>query len=347
MIEFPKSVFDTNLKELPLIFTEWELFCNQQAQILKTETENSQTIQILGSLGSAKKIMGFYSEAEQYLLRAISLATIESNDNKIIQSQIQLADVYRYQKKFDQSEVLFELAKALLNHSKNSEILSGSFYQHYGKFYFDQNFYKIANCYFELALKIRQKLNAPADQIESTILALTECQKRLSENMNQEIKIRIAEISDAENIHNAHMKSINEICIKDHTADEIRVWGGRSYNPEIRIPAIQTQFYLVVEYLGNIEGFCQLKINCTNDARTAYLYALCITPTILKQKIGYAMMSRIIEYCAFKKIQEINLTSSFTAFNFYKKIGFVQNGEMGGLIRDGILIRGYPMKFTI
>ena len=56
------------------------------------------------------------------------------------------------------------------------------------------------------------------------------------------------------------------------------------------------------------------------------------------------MMKLVFEYCVAHQISQITLRSSFTAFDFYKKYGFIQNGEMGGTIRDGILLRGYPMK---
>ena len=91
------------------------------------------------------------------------------------------ADVYRYQNDFRKSECVFDQAKALLSISKVSESLRGSFEQHLGKFYFDQNYYKLALCHFELAAKIRHRIYAPADQVESTDLAIAECRHRISE----------------------------------------------------------------------------------------------------------------------------------------------------------------------
>ena len=44
--------------------------------------------------------------------------------------------------------------------------------------------------------------------------------------MNNSI-IRLARPGEEAQIHEAHMRSIREICIKDHGEEEVRGWGNR------------------------------------------------------------------------------------------------------------------------
>ncbi len=164
-----------------------------------------------------------FKSAEDHLHEAISLSIIQNLPKKIVQNQLRLADVFRYQNNFVKSEVLFDQARNLLNQTADSENLMASYHQHFGKFYFDQNFQSLAICHFKLALRIRRRLNASVDQINSSMASIAESEKRSNDHIQNDITIRIAEVADAENIHHAHMRSINEICSKDHSVDEIRV----------------------------------------------------------------------------------------------------------------------------
>jgi len=40
-------------------------------------------------------------------------------------------------------------------------------------------------------------------------------------------KIRPARSGDEPAIHEAHMRSVREVCVKDHGEEEIRGWGNR------------------------------------------------------------------------------------------------------------------------
>lgn len=42
--------------------------------------------------------------------------------------------------------------------------------------------------------------------------------------------IRRAKIEDARAIHEAHMESIREVCVRDHGHEEIKGWGFREFN---------------------------------------------------------------------------------------------------------------------
>jgi tetratricopeptide (TPR) repeat protein len=338
----PNYHFDSDLREVPNDPLEWTKSVEQLFEILKNESEDK--LQIYEHLGIATRILLRLSESESFLLKAVSLSYDNPNHSHLIQNLIRLAHTYQWKKEFSKAHLLFDQVRTLSNQKPISEGLKAAYHQHLAKNYFDQSYYGLAVIEFELALKMRIRIQAPADQIESTKASLKEAQKRWSSSHDKNIIIRRAEVNDAEEVHSAHMLSINEICSKDHTPDEIQAWGGRTYNPANRLPGINEQFYLVAELSGRVEGFCQLKPVFTQQKKTAHIFGFYITPKILNRNVGKTFLQLIEDYCRCNSIEEITLGSSLTAFEFYKKQGFIQNGELEGTKINGVLIRAYPMK---
>lgn len=353
--EFPECYFDSNLKDCPTDLLAFENFINNLEDKLKNELNPIEKRSLYEHLGVAYRIVHQLDKSELFLLKALSNSfniKFESNNeiqtaSKLIQNLIRLAHTYQWQNEFAKSKVLFDQAKGVINENKVSLIIVAAYHQHFGKYYFDQHYYGLALCEFNLALKIRIEIHAPQDQIDSSQLAVDEALRRWSVNYDRSISIRKARILDAEGIHNAHMLSINEICVKDHSSDEIRVWGGRTFDPSVRIPAIQNQFYLVAEHENKIEGYCQLGFQYNNQKKSAHLFGFYITSNILKRKIGHAMMKLVMEYCHSQNIKLITLSSTITSCEFYKKYGFVVTGEMTGPVINGVMIRGFPMELKL
>jgi|GEM_PF-1066708 tetratricopeptide (TPR) repeat protein len=335
-IELPPYKFDSSLKEDPVDTVQWNSFIHDLLEQLKS----SKRMEIYESLGMALRVARRFDEAELYLSKAFALS---ESPSKKIQNLVRLAHVYQWENEFSKAEALFDQAKSLINEFEISNSLRAAYHQHLGKLYFDQSFMGLAVTEFELALKIRKSNDNQQDQVDSTLLALNES-KRLWADKNDQVVIRRAEPSDAEAVHLAHMKSINEICKSDHTPEEIRVWGGRTFKPEFRLPGIQSQFYLVAEYNGKIEGFCQLQTRFKGSQKSAHLYGFYVTPEILKKRVGHTFMQLLFDHCKSQKIHLITLKSSITAFGFYQKYGFHQTGEMSGSLIDGVMIRGTPME---
>src|SRR3989344_377211 len=343
ILELPPYKFDSSLNDYPVDNEEWSAFIMNLLEKLRITSDIQKNLVIYEYLGMALRTARRFDEAELYLSKALALS---ESPSKKIQNLIRLAHVYQWEKEFSKAKALFDQARYLINENDISEKLKSAYHQHLGKFYFDQGSMGLAVTEFELALNIRTTIKAAQDQIESTTLSLIEAKKKWPIVLNN-IVIRRAQISDAEAIHNAHMESINEICVKDHTSDEIRVWGGRTFDPAIRLPGIQNQFYLVAESNGIIEGFCQLKTSFKDNLKSAHLFGFYITPKILKKRVGDALMQLVFEYCESENIKLITLKSSITSFGFYQKYGFIQTGELTGLIREGVMIRCYPMRKEI
>jgi tetratricopeptide (TPR) repeat protein len=339
-LKLPPYQFDASLKEYPLNRTGWDAFIIDLFKQTRSPLEPQNKLEIYESLGVALRIAGRLDEAESYLQKALDLS--ENTSNKI-QNLIRLAHVYQWKKEFTKSQNLFNQTRTLINENDISENLKASYHQNLGKFYFDQAYMGLAVTEFELALNIRRSIKAPQDQIESTLLALNESKKRCP-YLVKDIIIRRAQIADAESVHWAHMKSINEICVQDHSAEEIRVWGGRPFDPATRLPGIKDQFYLVIESAGRIEGFCQLKTSFNENVKSAHIFGFYITPPILNKGVGHALIQLVFEYAQVENIQLITLKSTITAFDFYKKYGFIPTGELTGSAREGVQVRGYPMQ---
>lgn len=341
--DFPAIHFNNQLKEIPNNIKEFESYTEELKRFFSISCIYLKNIKILENLGVALRILNRLDESETYLSKALSLSANESV-SKQVQNLIRLAHVYQWQRQFAKAKALFDQARSLINEFSISDTLRAAYHQHLGKLYFDQKLYGLSLIEFELAKKIRIQISAPKDQLESTEFSITKAKENGSLKIPEKFIIRRAEAKDAQEIHNAHMVSINEICSKDHTPEEIRVWGGRSFEQVNRIPAIQNQFYLVVEFNGKIEGFCQAKSFHSEQKNQIHLHGFYITPTILKKRIGHLLMNLVFEYAHSENIFLITLKSTLTSFEFYKKYGFVKTGELTGPIRDGVMIRGYPME---
>ncbi len=106
--------------------------------------------------------------------------------------------------------------------------------------------------------------------------------------------IRKAKSEDAKSIHDAHMLSIQTICSKDHTPKEINAWGGRPFNEDKRVSAIQNQNVWVVELDNRIEGYGHLRIYEKDGQRLAHVMGLYLTQKALGKKFGEQMFSQML-----------------------------------------------------
>lgn len=109
--------------------------------------------------------------------------------------------------------------------------------------------------------------------------------------------IRRARPGDEAAIHEAHMRSIREICVKDHGEEEIRGWGYRQLGDRW-VRAIQEDFVQVVELDGKIQGFGHLRVLEKEGAQVAHLHGLYLTPEVvglgLGRKIAHEMIYPMI-----------------------------------------------------
>ena len=345
-VVYPQFDFDENLREFPISQDDWNQFVINLKEKLKEATLLSDKLACFEHLGVANRILLNLDAAEYYLKQALNLTYKHPKQSKLVQNMIRLAHVYHWMKKFEKADLLFDQAWLLLCELPSGESLTASYHQHLGKFYFDQNLLLCAIVEFETAFSLRQKIGAPEDQIKSSELAINRVHFILNQPVSK-ITIRKAVLQDAEQIHLSHMKSIQEVCSKKHSQEEIAVWGHRPFNKEQRESAIKNDFVLVTEYLQKIEGYGHLRIFEKDSVKRAHIFGLYLTSTVSGQSIGKRMIDIMIEQCRYRNVKLITLESTLTANAFYKKNGFVEDGQEMMVHISGQPVRCYPMKIEL
>ncbi len=159
--------------------------------------------------------------------------------------------------------------------------------------------------------------------------------------------IRKASSQDAEAIHSAHMKSIQEVCSKDHTPDEIKAWGHRPYKEEQRKGSIKNDSVWVVEDHGIIEGYGHFKAFEKEGNQVGHIYGLYLTPKVLRKNLGRSIIELMLVEAKEKKVKEITLESTLTAHDFYQKVGFKDTGDQITVEISGQKVRCYRMKMGL
>lgn len=159
--------------------------------------------------------------------------------------------------------------------------------------------------------------------------------------------IRKAQKKDAEGIHAAHMKSIREVCVKDHGTEEIKGWGFRKYDEKHRLETIGRDPMWVVESDGSIEGYAHLRLYEEEGEKRAHMWALYLTPKVIGKGLGFKLANLMLEQARLFGADKITLQSTLTGHEFYKKIGFKDVGPIQLEEINGYPVRSYPMEMDL
>jgi GNAT superfamily N-acetyltransferase len=155
-------------------------------------------------------------------------------------------------------------------------------------------------------------------------------------------QIREAKPGDELGIHEAHMRSIREICVKDHGTEEIRGWGYRNLDDRWTTPIKQGGVW-VVELDGIICGMSYIRLFEQNGESRAHLHALYLTPEIIGQGFGLRLVELMLSKAQGAGAKLVTLESSITAHEFYKRLGFADNGPMRKVEIGGFPVTSFPM----
>ncbi len=159
--------------------------------------------------------------------------------------------------------------------------------------------------------------------------------------------IRKAKPEDAQGIHEAHMRSIREVCSKDHSSEEIQGWGNRPFREQDRINAINNHWVWVIDISGKIEGFGHFSLITKDENLYGHIMGLYLAPEALGKGYGVKIVQMMIAEAKEKNVKEINLESTLTALRFYQKMGFKKSGDQGTIELGGSKVRYIPMKMII
>ncbi len=155
--------------------------------------------------------------------------------------------------------------------------------------------------------------------------------------------IRNARPGDESGIHEAHMRSIREVCVKDHGEDEVRGWGNRPLGSRWIEPIKECHVW-VIECNDEIHGVGYIRIYGENSVQMAHIHGLYSTPDVIGQGLGQKLMNLMLDAARAQKVRTITLDSSITAHDFYKKNGFKDSGPIKYNEIGGSSVRGYPMS---
>ena len=156
-------------------------------------------------------------------------------------------------------------------------------------------------------------------------------------------QIRLAIPGDEAGIHDAHMRSIREICVKDHGPNEIRGWGFRELGSRW-VNTIQKEDVWVVEDQKVIRGLGYIRIFEQDGINKAYLHALYLTPEIIGKKFAHQLMVLMLDKAKKSGASGVDLESTITAHNFYKRYGFLDTGSVKQVDIGGYPVTAYPMR---
>ena len=156
--------------------------------------------------------------------------------------------------------------------------------------------------------------------------------------------VRKAEMQDRESIHEAHMRSIREICVKDHGAEEISGWGFRDLG-ERWIEGIKNGLVWVVEYEGRVHGLASIKFS--GGDKSSHIQSLYLTPEVLGLGMGRKLMELMLDEARERGVEVISLDSTITAHEFYRKFGFHDCGPVAKRPIGGVPVTSIPMQLDL
>lgn len=159
--------------------------------------------------------------------------------------------------------------------------------------------------------------------------------------------VRRAAAQDAEAIHRAHMRSIQEICAKDYSPQEIQGWGHRPYREDQRLASIKNDLVWVVEDHGSIEGYGHLRIFEKEGVKRGHIFGLYLTPKVVGKSLGKAIVELMKDEIKAAQVKRVSLEATITARDFYRKAGFVDAGPEMKVEINGAQISCFPMKMEL
>jgi GNAT superfamily N-acetyltransferase len=161
-----------------------------------------------------------------------------------------------------------------------------------------------------------------------------------------EFEIRTAIPGDENFIHEAHMRSIREICVKAHGAQEIQGWGFRPLGNRW-IESIKNGHVWVVESVDGIFGHAYIKILAEAGESKAHIHGLYLTPEVVGHGIGRKLGELMLATARNADVKIVTLESTLTAHGFYRHLGFADVGLVQTMTIGGFPVRYIPMSILL
>lgn len=155
--------------------------------------------------------------------------------------------------------------------------------------------------------------------------------------------IRKSRIADMADVMKAHKLSIEQVCAKDYSSEQVSKWANINYSEDIWKKSVTEELHYVIEINNKIEGFCHSAVhqNGEGEIKGLYFTKLAVGKGIGKEAFNLAM-NHLIE----RKCPRVFITATKTAKGFYEKMGFTVTEPSNISIR-GITLECYNMEKLI
>jgi GNAT superfamily N-acetyltransferase len=160
-------------------------------------------------------------------------------------------------------------------------------------------------------------------------------------------KIRPATPVDGPAIHEAHMRSIREVCAKDYPPEAIQAWGHREYCESEYLSALQKHYFLVLEIESVIQGYAQMSFSEKNGASSSHIMGLYLALPAIGKGYGIQLFQFLLNEAKVRKVQRISFFATLNAHAFYLKMGFEDTGPESTIEINGQKIACFPMELPL
>jgi len=161
-----------------------------------------------------------------------------------------------------------------------------------------------------------------------------------------QLLIREARPGDEIGIHEAHMRSIREVCIREHGEEEVRGWGNRPLGDRWQ-KQVREGGSWVVELGGRIVGVAYIRVDKAEPEVQAHIHALYLVPEAIGKGLGRKLLGLMLDFARNAGAKDVTLDSTVTAHDFYQRFGFVETGPLRWREIGGSQVRSYPMSLAL
>lgn len=143
---------------------------------------------------------------------------------------------------------------------------------------------------------------------------------------NVSIDILKATNSDLEDILQLFVNTINLICLKDYSPEQLKAWTAGAHDTERWSKKLQTQYFLLAKHQNELVGFASLE-----KSHIDYLF---VHHDFQGKGVATKLIEKLEEMARIESRQIITSDVSLTAQPFFKRMGFET------LKRNTVNIRG-------
>lgn len=152
---------------------------------------------------------------------------------------------------------------------------------------------------------------------------------------NPQISIRIARPDDLREMQEMFVETIQAICRKDYTPEQIKAWTSAARNIKRWTDKLKSQYFLIAEHGNKIVGYASLE---NND----YLDFLYVHKDYQRQGIAHRLYAEIEKEAKKRKATVLRSDVSITAKPFFEKKGFIASETQTHIVA-GVEIVNYKM----